>query len=317
MPGVLSGFAVLVLVAGVGYLLARFGVLDASGQRDLNSVAFYVATPALLATVLAEAEVGAALAHGFVVAALSALVCAMLYLLLARRLWGKRDGAGVVGALAASYVNAGNLGLPLLTYAVGSGAVVAPVMLLQLLVMAPFGLTVLDRLTRRGGGVDESGGGDGGGGVRGWARSIANPVTLGCAAGLILSVSDVRLPSVLMDAVRLLAAMAVPTMLLAYGVSLRVGPRAFADGADTEVMLITVLKLLVQPAAAYGLAVGLFRMHGTDLLAVTLCAGLPTAQNIFVYASRYNRGMVIARDAIFATSVLSLGTMTVIAFLLG
>lgn len=312
MPGVLPGFAVLVLVAGVGYLLARIGVLDACGQRDLNSVAFYVATPALLATVLAEAEVGTALAHGFVVAALSALVCAGLYLLVARRVWGARDGVGVVGALASSYVNAGNLGLPLLTYAVGSGVVVAPVMLLQLLVMAPCALTVLDRLTRR---SDREG--SDGGGLRGWARSIANPITVGCAVGLLLTLTEVQLPVVLMDAVRLLAAMAVPTMLLAYGVSLRVGPRAFASGGGAEVAVIAVLKLLVQPAVACGLAVWLFEMGGTDLLAVTLCAGLPTAQNIFVYASRYNRGIVVARDAIFATSVLSLGTLTVIALLLG
>lgn len=40
-------------------------------------------------------------------------------------------------------------------------------------------------------------------------------------------------------------------------------------------------------------------MSGTDLLAVTLCGGLPTAQNIFGYASCFDRGIVLARDVIF------------------
>lgn len=34
-------------------------------------------------------------------------------------------------------------------------------------------------------------------------------------------------------------------------------------------------------------------------------AALPTAQNIFIYASRYGRGIAVARDVIFVTTVAS------------
>ena len=62
-----------------------------------------------------------------------------------------------------------------------------------------------------------------------------------------------------------------------------------------------------------GQALGL---EGTALLAVTVLAALPTAQNLFVHANRYGRGVVLARDAIFATTVLALPAMFVITALL-
>ena len=43
-------------------------------------------------------------------------------------------------------------------------------------------------------------------------------------------------------------------MLIAYGVSLRLGPRPGHGTSAVEIGFITVLKLVVQPAAAYGVA---------------------------------------------------------------
>ena len=68
----------------------------------------------------------------------------LIFVLVAR--WGwKRDVATVViGALGSSYVNAGNLGIPLAVYVFGDASYVAPVMLYQLVVLAPISFVVLD-----------------------------------------------------------------------------------------------------------------------------------------------------------------------------
>lgn len=309
MPAVLSGFTVLLLIVLLGYLLARADVLDAAAQQALSRVAFFVATPALLVQVLSTTDVSTALAHAFAVAALSAFTMAAVYLLVARRCWPQAGGAHVIGALTSCYVNAGNLGLPIMVYVLGNGSAIAPVLLLQLLVLAPLAMTVLDRLERTARGSR--------GGTLGWIRSVGNPITLGCLAGVSLTLTGWDLPPPLASVIELLAGMAVPAMLLAYGVSLRVGPRAFAETERGEVAFVTVLKIVVQPAVAAALGAWLFGMRGHDLLAVTLCAGLPTAQNVFVYASRYDRGTVVARDAVFATSLLSLPSLMLTAILIG
>ena len=65
-----------------------------------------------------------------------------------------------------------------------------------------------------------------------------------------------------------------------------------------------LLKNLVQPALAmaFGLLLGL---SGHALLAVVVCAALPTAQNVFGYAVRFGQGVVLSRDAGLATTLFS------------
>jgi predicted permease len=52
------------------------------------------------------------------------------------------------------------------------------------------------------------------------------------------------------------------------------------------------------------------------LLAVVLTSALPTAQNVFVYATAYDRGTRLARDSILLSTVLSVPVLTATAVLL-
>ena len=49
---------------------------------------------------------------------------------------------------------------------------------------------------------------------------------------------------------------------------------------------------------------------------MTVIAALPTAQNVFTHAVRYNQGVVLARDAIFLSTVLAVPALILIAALL-
>ena len=71
----------------------------------------------------------------------------------------------------------------------------------------------------------------------------------------------------------------------------------------------------MQPVTAYVVARYVLGLGETALLAVTVLAALPTAQNIFVHATRYGRGEVVARDSIFVTTVLSVPVVVTIAAL--
>jgi hypothetical protein len=71
------------------------------------------------------------------------------------------------------------------------------------------------------------------------------------------------------------------------------------------------------PAIAYALGRWVACLDGVALLAVTVTSALPTAQNVFVYASAYDRGTVLARDVILLSTVLSVPVLIGIAVLLG
>ena len=62
------------------------------------------------------------------------------------------------------------------------------------------------------------------------------------------------------------------------------------------------------------LALGLY---GAALLAVVVCSSLPTAQNIFVHATRYDRATTLARDTILVTTVGAVPVIALVVLLLG
>ena len=305
MTGVLQGFAVLGSVIGLGVLLAHVKLLGAQSQQMLAKLAFYVASPALMVTVVADADVATLFSLNLAVTSAAVAVSGSIFLLISLW-WFKRPvPETVIGTLCSVYVNAGNLGIPIAAYVLGDASVVAPVLLLQLLVLQPVALAVMDRSTA----------------VAGTSRraltlrTVTNPLLLGALVGLALALTGWQLPFVIAEPVNLLAAMAVPAMLLAYGVSLRVGPRPGTGVAKAEVGTTVVLKLLVQPVSAYLIALA-FGLDESATFAVVVLAALPAAQNIFVHAVRYNRGVMLARDAIFLSTVLCPIALFVITALL-
>lgn len=347
MVGVLEGFAVIGAIILLGYLLAAWGILDEAAQRDLARLVFYAATPALLYTLLAGSELDSRLTIGLAVGALSAAAAALAYVLLARLVFREDAGTATIGALASCYVNAGNLGLPICVFVLGDGAAIAPILLLQLLVIAPLAFWVLDavesRTSSRSPGAAPtvtdtdtvSAAGHALGADRGaeqstplarrgpwrrrWAvllQPLRNPVTIGSFLGVVVSASGLAVPSLVTQPVEMIANIAVPGALLAYGISLRVGPRALAGPDRAPALVASALKLLFQPAVAAAIGAWGFGLHGTGLLTVTLVAGLPSAQNVFIYAMRYGTGTVLARDAVFVTTTGCLVTLMGIVALL-
>ena len=306
MQGVVEGFATIGVVIGLGVLLAQLGVLDLAAQRMLSRLSFFVASPALMVTVLGRADVTSVLSRSLVATASAVLVCAVLYLLAARLVWRKPVADTVIGTLSAVYVNAGNLGLPIAAYVLGDAALVAPTLLMQLLVLQPLALAVLDHaVSGRGFSV-----------ARALTRPLTNPLTVGSLVGLALAVTGVELPRAIEDPLVLVGGMAVPSMLLAYGISLRLGPRPGHGTSAVEIGYITVLKLVVQPLTAYVAGRFVLDLDAKALFAVTVLAALPTAQNIFVHATRYRRAEVLARDSIFVTTLLSVPAIATVAALL-
>jgi malonate transporter and related proteins len=306
VQGVVEGFATIGVVIGLGVLLAQLGVLDLAAQRMLSRLSFFVASPALMVTVLGRADVARVLSRSLVATASAVLVCAVLYLLAARLVWRKPVADTVIGTLSAVYVNAGNLGLPIAAYVLGDAALVAPTLLMQLLVLQPLALAVLDHaVSGRGFSV-----------ARALTRPLTNPLTVGSLVGLALAVTGVELPRAIEDPLVLVGGMAVPSMLLAYGISLRLGPRPGHGTSALEIGYITVLKLGVQPLTAYVAGRFVLDLEAKALFAVTVLAALPTAQNIFVHATRYRRAEVLARDSIFVTTLLSVPAIATVAALL-
>ncbi|MFF7235912.1 AEC family transporter [Streptomyces collinus] len=306
MQGVLSGFAVIAVVIGVGYVLGWRGTLGDQGAAVLTGLAFTVAGPALLFTTLAKADLSVLFSARLLVTALStAVVCGLFVAVGALRHWGV--GRTTIGALCSGYVNSGNLGIPIAAYVLGDASLVAPVLLFQVVLVTPVALTVLDLSgTGRKGTV--------------WRRLLTplrNPIAVGSLSGVLVAAAGWRLPGPLMSPLTLIGNMSVPAALLAFGMSLH-GNALPGRGRDRRPVLLSVaLKSVGQPLVAWLLAEGVFALHGATLLDVVVTSALPAAQNLFTYASRYRVAESLARESVLLSTVVSVPVLVGVAAVLG
>jgi predicted permease len=305
MAGVLVGFAVIAFVVGVGYLIGRIGLLGEDAVATLTRLAFFVLLPALLFTVLAEADARRLFSELLPISAIAGIVQFAVFIVVARAAWRRPVPETTIGALGSGYVNANNIGLPVSLYVLGDAAMAAPVLLLQMIVFAPVALAVLDATTS---GKVSLG--------RILLQPLRNPLTIASAAGLAVSIAGLELPAPVLAPFELLGAAGIPVILIAFGMSLH-GRRPLAPGPERrDVVLATTLKIAAMPLVAWLLGQYVWRLEADALFAVVVLAALPTAQNVFTYAQRYDRGVVVARDTVLVTTALSIPALVLIAALL-
>ena len=305
MSGVLIGFAIIATVILIGYVTGRSGVLGEHAPFVISRFTFFVLSPCPLFTVLADADVHELFSSLLVVSAISALLVCLIFLGVALLLLKRSLPEAVIGALSSGYVNANNIGIPVAVYVLGNTAYSAPVILFQLLVLAPIALTVLDISMNGRGPV-----------WRTLLSPLRNPLIIGSALGAIVAITGLDVPDAVMEPFRIVGAAAVPLVLIGFGMSLH-GQRPLAPGSGrSDVVIATVLKLGVMPFVAWLLGAFVFHLDAEHLFAVVVLATLPTAQNIFVYAQRYGRGQVVARDTILITTVGAVPVLVLIAALL-
>ena len=346
MADVVAGLAVFGAVIAVGWLLVRTRAVPADADGVLTRVCFFAATPALLVTTLSRADLTAVLSRSTAVAVAAELAAIVSAWCLHRLVLRRPTAEATIGALASGYVNAANLGIPVAVLVLGDAATIAPILLLQLLVLTPATFTVLDAVTRRGNPSR----------LATLTVPLRNPLLWGVVAGTAANLGGVDLkewgggyPA---QGLEMLGRVAVPLMMLALGMSLAGAPRPLRNPAPEEaspspqgspvaeagseahavdtagvrlprveeepahgvrstsqrgagrrsgLWLAVGWKLAVMPglAVVVGTAAGL---SGAQLLAPVVTAALPTAQNVFMYASRYGAAKDLARDAVLLTT---------------
>lgn len=296
----------------MGWIAGRSEVMGdpAHARFVLNRATFFVGSPALVLVSLLDSDIAAVLGAPIVVATAAGVGTGAI-MLLVMRLFTKRSRVdALVTAICSSVANGGNMGFPIATYVLGSPAHALPVILFQQALYTPiyqFGLHVVTSGRRPSPRALAAG----------VVGVVGNPTILATVLGLVLLALDVRVPEFLLDPVHSLADLAIPGMLMAFGLSL-IGshPLAAEEGNRKLVAVATAAKLGLMPAiaAGTGLVLGL---AGHDLFAVVVMAALPTAQNVFVAASRFRASETFARDTVLVTTIGTVAALLLVSVLLG
>jgi predicted permease len=186
----------------------------------------------------------------------------------------------------------------------GNAAAVLPVLMLQLLVITPLALLTLD--LRR----------DRDGSWSGFLVPLRNPLVLAILAGVATSLLRWSPPGPVLTGLGDVGHAAVPVILIAFGIALK-NQRVLSPGTGRkDVLLAVVIKVALMPAVALVVARYALGLSGHDVLTVVLLAALPTAQNVFNYAERYEADVVLARDAMLLSTLASLPVLLLLSVVL-
>lgn len=288
----------------IGYVSGRKRLLGAGAVDSLNKFVVWMALPALLFQAMAQITWEQINQPGYVAA--SALAIAVVFgvsYAMDRQRRGRLADASIEG-LAASYSNAGFMGIPLCLMVFGPEGL-PPVIIATLLtacVLFAFSIVLIE--------IDLLGSPS----VLGTTRKVLlsllrNPLVAAPLLGIMVAALEWKLPYAVLQFTTLLGAAASPCALVTIGLFLAQGEPAERHGT---VWRIVLLKLFLHPLIAFVLVRWVFDMPLLWANTAVLLAALPVGTGPFMLAKLYEREPATTSRAILISTVLSLATVSVL-----
>lgn len=286
------------ILCGIVWQWLRPGGLEPVPTRKvLTSVVYYLMLPALVLSVLWQAELDSrtlliALCGAF------AVITGLLFSLLSCRLCQARPAVSGAVILAAAFPNVTYLGLPVLEATFGTWARSVAIQI-DLFACTPLLFTVGVLVASRYGTAPA--------GAANMMRELLRiPALWAAVAGVALNLTGATLPSILAGFLTLLERGVVPLMLFSLGLSLAWN-REQLHNLPTLIPVI-VLRLLLVPAAVALLATAT-GLSGDWRTAVVMETAMPSMVIGIVFCDHYNLDVGLYAMAVTLTTALSLLTL--------
>ncbi|MFE6912123.1 AEC family transporter [Streptomyces erythrochromogenes] len=291
----------VLLAFGGGVFLARRKVVPAEASKVFSDYAFLFAVPCYLFGNIYASDLAALFdwrAIGAYAAAAALAVAAVAAVAVAR---GRREPREVaLRVMAGVQVNTAYFAVPVFITVFGTAAPIFPILLFQVCVLSLVVIALME-LGRAG----PDGGGPGRRLSRAVGASLVTPLVLACNAGILLNLLAVRVPAVVLDGAAFVGNSASPVALFALGLHLG-GTGLHLRGTTREEIALIAFKCLAFPLLTWAVCGPLFGVRGDWLAYLVLIAAMPTPQNLFIFAQRYDVGVGLSASVVIKTSLVSL-----------
>ncbi len=287
-----------------GWGARRSGALGAHSTRELNRFVVYLALPALLFDVVANAHWRELWQPGFLLSFGGGTALVFVATVFLRRRGGHALADASIDGLNASYANTGFIGFPLAAAVLGLSSLAAVLVATLLTVCALFAVAIV---------LIEVG-------LQGeqrlhhvlWKviRSLArNPLLLAPLLGIVPMATGVSVPVPVETFLKLLGGSAAPCALIALGLFLG-ERRNIVPGTARSAVMLGMGKLLAQPVLVWVLARHVFALPPMLAHTAVLMAALPTGTGPFMLAEFHRREASTTAATVLGTTIVSLLTIT-------
>ena len=280
-----------------GFILEKFARLD---FRTLTCCSLYLFSPCLVFATLMKRPVEFALARDlFLFMILYTAILLTVTVAVGRLLKMEKDAQGAL-CLTTVMMNVGNFGLPLSFFAFGQDGLDVSVLTF---ILFNIPLSTLAIVIAQGARVPLH---------QALANTAKIPIFHAVILAFLLKAMSVTVPDFLLNPIDLLGQAAVPLMLSLLGMQLARTRLLVQPGFLT---LASSIRLILAPLVALALA-QLFDLQGLTRNVVVLQTSTPSAVLPLLYSLRFGTRPDLVASAIFVTTLLSAGTLTVLLYLL-
>ena len=287
------------ILCGIGWRIIRPGGLEpAETRKVLTSLVYYLLLPALVVSVLWEAELGET-SLLISISAIFGILLGMLLASLSCRICGTAPAVAGAVILASAFPNVTYLGLPVLEAAFGEWSRSVAIQY-DLFAATPllFTLGIL---------VSAHFGNGSGGGASKMAKEIAMiPALWAAAVAILLNAGNVPIPNIIEGLLSLLERGVVPLMLFSLGLSLKWDSSQWKT--LPSVIPVALISLFVVPAALVYFT-AMLGLGGDIRTAVILEGAMPSMVLGIVLCDRFDLDVTLYATAVTVTTALSIVTL--------
>jgi len=298
-------FALILL----GYGCARTQLLGPAASETLNRFVVYLALPPLLFLGMARMQWDELTQFGYLAAYSGGLIITLLMCMIWQRRRQPVLADRAIEGLAASYSNAGFMGIPLCLAVLGTESLAPTVLGMLMTACALFGAVIVIVEADQQKSAHKLALLQGVG-----ATLLRNPLIVAPLLGMMYSATGLPIPVPADRLGELLANAASPCALVAIGLFLA---QPAQTGDQTTVVRIVGIKLLVQPAVTAVLAFWVFDMPRVWAQTALLMSALPTGTGPFMLARLYGRDASLSSRVILVSTVGSVVTISLLVSVLG
>lgn len=299
----LNVIAPIFLMLSLGFFLNKIKLLDSRTKDVMDSVCFKVFFPILLFNSIYKTDIATSFNPKLIIFAICSLLILFLLLCLIIPLIEKdssKRGVLIQGIFRSNFVI---FGLPIATALCGTENLGTVSILIAVIVPLYNALSVVALEMHRSGKIEV---------VKILKGVVTNPLIIGGAAGVIALLIKLPLPSAVESTISSVSAIATPLALILLGASFKFGEIR----ANLKQVIIGVMgKLVIVPIIYIPIAVA-FGFRETELAALVVMIGAPTAVSTYAMAGQMGGDRSLAGQLVVFDSIGSIVTMFLWIFIL-
>ncbi len=288
--------AILYIIVLIGFICGKIGIYTADTARKTTDLLFYIVTVAVIVNSFAQMKFSADKVKSFCIALFANLLMFLFYIFVSKPFFRKKDDKDPVFRFATIYGNCAYMGIPLTSAILGAEGVfyASTGIIIFNIICFIQGVRMMTKEEYK----------------FGLKKVLINPGVIGIAIGLPIFLSGLTLPVIVSKPIGFIADMNTPLAMIIFGTYLA-ETELKTIFKEKKILLVALLKLVVNPIIVL-FAYRLCGLTGTILVALTITAAVPSANNTILFAAKYGRDTGVASKTVGAINLLSILTLPVV-----